>query len=265
MTYTRAIVDEGLLDLTRFKTPDPHAAFYAREALGVMSWDLFDDVIGAWGGDLERILGIGGDEGLDLNAGASRANRFKPVVKFMGPFHLNAGKKQTHEFKLDPYIGSVRVMVVAGNQNAYGMEDKAVAVKKPLMLLATLPRVLAPGEKVRMPVTVFSTAPGSRNVRLEVSSNELFKPVSEEAATSTVRFANPGEQLVYVEMEAGAQTGVARVRINASSGGEDAHYEVELNVRNPRSEEHTSELQSLMRNSYAVFCFKKKKKKSNIT
>src|SRR3546814_6900824 len=28
-----------------------------------------------------------------------------------------------------------------------------------------------------------------------------------------------------------------------------------------RSEEHTSELQSLMRNSYAVFCLKKKKKK----
>src|SRR3546814_9466477 len=28
----------------------------------------------------------------------------------------------------------------------------------------------------------------------------------------------------------------------------------------PRSEEHTSELQSLMRNSYAVFCLKKKKK-----
>src|SRR3546814_3783844 len=31
-----------------------------------------------------------------------------------------------------------------------------------------------------------------------------------------------------------------------------------------RSEEHTSELQSLMRNSYAVFCLKKKKKDSNI-
>src|SRR3546814_4254603 len=30
-----------------------------------------------------------------------------------------------------------------------------------------------------------------------------------------------------------------------------------------RSEEHTSELQSLMRNSYAVFCLKKKKKRSN--
>src|SRR3546814_9845494 len=32
--------------------------------------------------------------------------------------------------------------------------------------------------------------------------------------------------------------------------------------RRPRSEEHTSELQSLMRTSYAVFCLKKKTKKS---
>src|SRR3546814_5805670 len=33
----------------------------------------------------------------------------------------------------------------------------------------------------------------------------------------------------------------------------------------PRSEEHTSELQSLMRISYAVFCLKKKTRKSNNT
>src|SRR3546814_10715742 len=39
------------------------------------------------------------------------------------------------------------------------------------------------------------------------------------------------------------------------SGGVDAMQE----RLNDRSEEHTSELQSLMRNSYAVFCLKKKK------
>src|SRR3546814_7292506 len=32
-----------------------------------------------------------------------------------------------------------------------------------------------------------------------------------------------------------------------------------VRARSPRSEEHTSELQSLMRISYAVFCLKKKK------
>src|SRR3546814_9368939 len=35
-------------------------------------------------------------------------------------------------------------------------------------------------------------------------------------------------------------------------------------ARPTRSEEHTSELQSLMRNSYAVFCLKKKKEKKLI-
>src|SRR3546814_2373827 len=34
-----------------------------------------------------------------------------------------------------------------------------------------------------------------------------------------------------------------------------------MSKRNYRSEKHTSELQSLMRTSYAVFCLKKKKKK----
>ncbi|NJM26193.1 MAG: hypothetical protein HC859_12605, partial [Bacteroidia bacterium] len=61
MTYTVAVVDEGLLDLTRFKTPDPWNRFYAREALGVRTWDLYDQVMGAFGARLERLLAVGGD------------------------------------------------------------------------------------------------------------------------------------------------------------------------------------------------------------
>src|SRR5690554_7246357 len=61
MTYTIAVVDEGLLDLTRYKTPNPWNHFYAREALGVKTWDLFDHVIGAYGAKVENILTIGGD------------------------------------------------------------------------------------------------------------------------------------------------------------------------------------------------------------
>src|SRR3546814_5263162 len=41
-------------------------------------------------------------------------------------------------------------------------------------------------------------------------------------------------------------------------------YRIALRV-GLRSEEHTSELQSLMRNSYAVFCLKKKKHKKRNT
>src|SRR5690606_18075891 len=139
MTYTIAIVEEGLLDLTRFKTPNAWDEFFAREALGVKTWDVFDDVIGAYSGSIDQVFAIGGD----ANAAAGKnkkANRFKPVVTYLGPFKLNAGENQSHTLKLPNYIGAVRTMVVAGNaeNEAYGSTDKSVEVKKPLMVLASL-------------------------------------------------------------------------------------------------------------------------------
>lgn len=231
MTYTIAIVDEGLLDLTRFKTPDPHSVFYAREALGVKTWDLFDYVIGAWGADLERILTIGGDEGLNKGASAAKANRFKPVVKFMGPFALKKGDKQTHNFKLPPYIGSVKAMVVAGQEGAYGFADKAVAVKKPLMLLATVPRVLGPGETIQLPVTVFGLEPHVRQANVTLASNNFFEVVGE--TTKQVSFPKPGEQLVYFDVRIRSTVGIGKFKIVATSGNERAEENVELDVRNP--------------------------------
>src|SRR5690606_3075615 len=164
MTYTVAIVDEGLLALTRFDTPDPHRAFYAREALGVKTWDLYDQVLGAWGGDLERILSIGGDADAERNIYPAKANRFESVVRFLGPFTLPAGAKNTHEFTLPQYVGSVRAMVVAGQEKAYGFAEKAVPVKKPLMLLASAPRIVGPQETFQVPLTVFSMEKGIRDV-----------------------------------------------------------------------------------------------------
>lgn len=231
MTYTIAIVDEGLLDLTRFKTPDPHSVFYAREALGVKTWDLFDYVIGAWGGDMERILSIGGDEGLNKNAGTAKANRFKPVVHFMGPFTLKSGQKQTHNFKLPPYIGSVKAMVVAGQDGAYGAAEKVVAVKKPLMLLTTLPRVLGPSETIQLPVTVFGLENNIRNVRVTLGTSSLLEVVGER--TKAVTFSQPGEQIVYFDVRVKPQTGVAKVKVTATSGAAKAEEETELEVRNP--------------------------------
>ncbi|SKB34110.1 hypothetical protein SAMN05660226_00737 [Parapedobacter luteus] len=230
MTYTVALVDEGLLDLTRFKTPDPHASFYAREALGVKSWDLFDQVLGAWGGDLERILSIGGDGEIDRNVNPAKANRFQPVVKFLGPFTLRKGGKNTHTFTLPPYVGSVRAMVVAGQDGAYGFAEKAVAVKKPLMLLATLPRVIGPGESFRLPLTVFAMENHVKQVNLEVTASG---GLSVQQGRQTLAFAEQGEQMAYATVTAGNHTGVGKLRAVASSGNETAVYEVEIDIRNP--------------------------------
>lgn len=159
MAYTLAIVDEGLLDLTRFRTPEPWKAFNAREALGVSTWDMYNFVVGAYGGRIEQLFSIGGDDALNKGPKAI-VNRFKPVVMFDGPFLLKKGEKQRHSYRMPNYNGRVKVMVVAGNGEAYGNADKSVFVRKPVMLLGTLPRVIGVGEEMVVPATVFATENG---------------------------------------------------------------------------------------------------------
>lgn len=228
MTYVIALVDEGLLDLTRFKTPNPHDAFFAKEALGVKSWDVYDDVIGAWGAELQRILTIGGDGEAELSSKTRRANRFKPVVAFMGPFKISGGSK-THEFTLPPYMGSIKAMVIAAGDNAYGMAEKAVKVKEPLMLLATMPRVLGPNEELKIPVTVFATENNIRNVSLSLQSN----PFIQAGGTQNISFSGTGEQLVYFTAKVKPNVGVGKVKIIAAAGKEQSVIEVEIDIRNP--------------------------------
>jgi hypothetical protein len=198
--------------------------------LGVKTWDLFDYVIGAYGGGLERILSIGGDGTNGIKKNVS-VNRFKPVVKFLGPFHLGAGERQTKSFTLPQYIGSVKAMVIAGHNGGYGFTDKVVAVKKPLMILATLPRVLGPSEKIQLPVTVFAMENNIRSVSVQVQSN-VFSNLGGNN-TKVVSFSKPGDQLVNFDLNVKDFVGVGKVHIIAKAGSETAVYDVELNVRNP--------------------------------
>ena len=232
MTYTIAMVEEGLLDLTRFKTPNAWDAFYAREALGVKTWDIFDDVIGAYSGSIDQIFAIGGDG----NAAAGKnkkANRFKPVVKVLGPFKLDAGDRKSHTIKMPNYIGAVRTMVIAGNNKteAYGSADKSVEVKKPLMVLATLPRKLSPGEKVTLPVTVFAMEPNVKNVDVKLKLSHSISIVGDQS--KSLSFAKPDEQMAYFELDVSKANGINTVEVIASGNGEKSTYKVELDVVNP--------------------------------
>lgn len=230
MTYTLAVVDEGLLGLTRFKTPDPHAYFYAQEALGVRTWDLYDQVIGAYGDAMRKALTTGGDAAID-SEGKKKVNRFKPVVSFLGPFTVEAGKSLTHNLSMPNYVGAVRVMVVARQGDAYGNAEKIVQVKKPLMVLATLPRVLAPGEEVALPVNVFAMDKSIKDVEIEVKHNGKFTAIG--GAKKSIRFATLGDEVVNFILKVGDEEGAARVEVTARSGSQVARYTVDLEVRNP--------------------------------
>lgn len=229
MTYTLAIVDEGLLDITNFRTPRPWVAMNQKEALGIRTWDMFNDIIGAFGANFRPVLSVGGDEALRKAAGKEK--RFNPVVKFMGPFTTRGGVN-THRIMLPGYVGSVRVMVVAAHDGSYGHADKTVKVTSPVMVLSSLPRELANCDSVDMPVNVFAMGADIKNVAVNIESAGPVKIAG--AKSQAAAFDAPGEKIVkfrlYCDRE---KTGMARIILTASGNGHVCKDTTYINVSNP--------------------------------
>ena len=230
MTYTLAVVDEGLLDLTKFKTPDLWSRFYAREALGVRTWDLYDQVMGSFGGKIERLLAVGGDSEMTPKDDDAKSNRFKPVVMYFGPVTLNGGSNE-HKFIMPQYVGSVKTMLVAGYEGAYGKAEKATPVRKPLMVLATLPRVLGPEETLKLPITIFTTEAGIKNVNVDV---KVSGPVTlPNGGSRRVGITAIGDLTTEFDLAVKSETGWAKVEVTVSSGSYKATDVIDIEVRNP--------------------------------
>lgn len=231
MTYTLAIVDEGLLDLTAFKTPNPWNSFYQKEALGVRSWDMYDWVMNSYAGSMAPLLSIGGDEEL-RNTSRNRANRFKPVVIYKGPYYLPKGKVAKHELQLPEYVGAVRVMVVAGNNDgAYGNVSRSVEVKNRIMTLSSLPRVLSPGDEIYLPVNLFVTDKIIKQASVSVStSNNLLTVVGNNQQKVDVKA--PEDKVIFFKLKAGDRTGKETITIRSSGSNDIFSETIEIEVRN---------------------------------
>ncbi|QEN08315.1 hypothetical protein EXM22_10060 [Oceanispirochaeta crateris] len=239
MAYTLAIVDDGLLDLTNFKTPDPWSTFYAKETLGVKTWDIFDDIIAARTGSFGTLLSLGGGEGADPEP-PQKASRFEPVVRYFGPFQLEAGEKGVHQFEMPLYVGSVRIMAVAAAGTAYGHTEKTVPVRSDLMVLGTLPRVLGPDEEILLPVNVFSLKEGGGVVTVGVTASGPLEILEE--SSQDLFFEGPSDDYVYFKAKSKGEMGAVRVRFTAEMEDLKAEQFIEFNIRpsNPPTTRVTS-------------------------
>ncbi len=247
MTYTLAVVDEGLLDLTAFKTPSPWEAMYKTEALGVKTWDLYDQVVGAYAGRFTPLFSVGGDQ--ENIRAARKDNRFNPVVRFLGPFTLKKGTSK-HEIKLPMYVGSLRVMVVAGHDGAYGNASKTVAVKSPLMVLTSLPRQIAAGDKVVLPVNVFALDDQVKDAQVTVKVEGALQV--EGTSTATAHFDKAGDTVVRFDLRTTGE-GPAKVTVTASGASRKAAETVDIQVVNPNPETVTVRQEKLAAGGTVTF------------
>ncbi|MCF8218122.1 MAG: hypothetical protein K9J21_03965 [Bacteroidales bacterium] len=231
MTYTLAVVDEGLLNLTNYQTPDPWKHFYQRKALGVKTWDLYDYVIGAFGGNMNRILSVGGGGYAEIDKDQGEVNRFKPMVRYLGPFELKKGETANLQIDIPQYIGSVRIMAVARENNAYGHKEKTVKVKSPLMVMATMPRVLSPGEEIDVPVNVFAMEDNVKDVDVSIKHSDIFE--LKDNNRQNLKFSKTGDKLATFKLKVKEAIGTGKIEVSARSGNHTANYTIDINIENP--------------------------------
>jgi uncharacterized protein YfaS (alpha-2-macroglobulin family) len=120
-------------------------------------------------------------------------------------------------------------MVVAGHDGAFGAAEKSAFVRRPLMLLATLPRVLGPEEDVALPVSVFALEPKVKEVALSVATSGPLEVAAE--GKKTLSFRAVGDEVVDFRLRTQPGLGVATAIVTAASGTEKASQRIELDVR----------------------------------
>jgi alpha-2-macroglobulin len=216
-SFTLAVVDEGLLDLTNFKTPDPWKYYFQKIALGIRSSDNYDEILGALMPDMDSFLSIGGgDEAVGNMAGKQKTQRFKAVSLFSGVQEVKAGKTEKIKFKMPQYVGSVRAQLVGVSKNAFFGGEANIVVKKPLMILQTAPRAAKPGDKFKIPVSVFAMDDDVKKANVSLQVSPELKIIGNN--NFALSFEKPGELDGSFEVEVQPILGGAKIIVKAESG-----------------------------------------------
>ena len=188
---TVAVVDEGILQLKNFKTPDPHGFFYQKRALEVGSHDLYALLYPELSLKSSR-SSVGGD-GYDLERRVNPLSngRVKLVALWSGI--LETGSDGEAEFSVDvpQFSGDLRVMAVAYKDNAFGSANSNMKVADPIVISAGVPRFLTPGDQLDLPVNLSNTTKQVATVTARLS---LTGPLATDSLNTQKLTIQPGRE-----------------------------------------------------------------------
>ncbi|MCB1333527.1 MAG: alpha-2-macroglobulin family protein [Roseivivax sp.] len=168
---TIAAVDLGILNLTGFQSPDPAGHYFGQRRLGVEIRDLYGRLIDGQNGEMGR-LRSGGDAGAEMRLQSPPPTE-ELVAFFSGPVQLLDGEG-TVSFHIPEFNGTVRLMAVVWTDTAVGQAQADVLVRDPVVVSASLPRFLAPGDSSRLRLDIVHARGPSGEMPLEVSSDGLM-------------------------------------------------------------------------------------------
>jgi uncharacterized protein YfaS (alpha-2-macroglobulin family) len=230
---TIAAVDEGILQVKNYKTPDPYSYFYQKVALAMNSYDIYPLLLPEVKSTLSSTGGDGSDEGSNLRVNPTFANRVRLVSFWSGILQADANGIVRYTIDVPQFSGDIRVMALAYKGNSFGSSEEHMKVADPVIISTGLPRVLSPKDQVLVPVTLSNTTAkdATASVNLQVSG-----PLSTTGTTSqNITIPANREARVVFNVTAQQALGVGKVVVSVRAMNETFTDETEIGVRPPAS------------------------------
>lgn len=233
---TVAVVDEGILSLTRFQSPDPLKQLFTKRALGVETYETIGWTLLVPPSGNSRPTG-GDDDGGGANG---RVQPVKPVALWSGVVAVPKSGKLSLPFHLPQYRGAVRVMAVTSGARRVGHASAQVLVRDPLVLQATLPRFLTQNDEIQIPVFVTNLSGKAQDVKVTLTAENLPVPGMELPASLSsplqllgkseghVRLENGKAATLVFQGKATQAVGAARLKVTAEGGGNTSFEQLDV-------------------------------------
>lgn len=229
---TIAAVDEGILQVKNFETPDPYNYFYQKVALSVNSYDIYPWLLP----EIKTRLSSTGGDGADnakLRLNPMFVNRVKNVSFWSGIMQADGSGHVKYDIDIPQFSGDIRVMALAYKGKAFGSADKHMKVADPIIISTALPRFLSPKDEVVMPVSLSNTTGKNANATITVKVTGPLGVKGEE--THTIEIPANREQRVVYNIFANQAIGAGKVTVTVKALNETFINETDLSIRPPAS------------------------------
>ncbi|PZQ97923.1 MAG: PAN domain-containing protein [Cereibacter sphaeroides] len=207
---TLAAVDLGILNLTAFESPDPSEYYFGQRKLGVGIRDIYGRLIDGLNG-AEGTVRSGGDAGAQARLQAPPPTE-QLVAGFVGPLTVDADGLVRATFDMPSFNGTVRLMAVAWTKTGVGQAEADVLVRDPVVVTASLPRFLSPGDESRLLLEIVHATGPSGRMQLGLTSAGLTLG----DAPATFDLADKGKAVFSVPVTAITE-GIDTIEVNLTT------------------------------------------------
>ena len=227
---TLAAVDNGVLQVSDFKTPDPYNYFYQKKALQVSAYDLYPLLFAEV---RARLSSTGGDGELsmDKRVNPMPAKRIKVMSYWSGIKKANGSGEAEFEFDIPQFSGEIRLMAVSYKGQSFGATDNTMTVADPIVISTALPRFLSPGDTISVPVTLSNTTDKSASISALISTEGQVKLIGDNS--QNIRINGKSEGRVLFNVIANPAIGIGKIKIQVNGLGEKFEDITEISVRPP--------------------------------